>query len=145
VGQPGITHSDHIACDRLHISDDDATITKTERDTLEQRIDGMNSPTNREKLTRPFAALGVPLNDDEQQAIGKRNILLHRGRILPAGATETQSDAWREAHEIEMRIFESVSRLLLRHLGYDGPILAWGESPRSCAYPRVQMMKGKPA
>jgi hypothetical protein len=115
-----------------------------DRDILEQRIDGMNSPTNKEKLTRPFAALGVPLNDDEQQAISKRNKLLHMGRILPAGATETQSDAWREAHEIEMRIFESVSRLLLRHLGYDGPVLAWGESPRSGAYPRVRDIKGEP-
>ena len=89
------------------------------------RIDNLNSPTNREKLTQPFDALGISLSCGEITAIDKRNTLLHEGRILDE-IDRTKPDAWMEPYMIEMRLFTVVNKLLLRFLGYEGPVIDWG-------------------
>ncbi len=102
-----------------------ATPTDDARGPLLARIDGLNSPTNRAKLTQPFDELGIELRADELEAIDKRNTLLHAGRILEEIQRQAP-DAWREPYMIEMRLFTVVNKLLLRFLGYSGPVIDWG-------------------
>jgi hypothetical protein len=101
------------------------TPTGDARGPLLSRINDLNGPTNRAKLTQPFDVLGIALRDDEFEAIDKRNTLLHEGRILDE-AQRQDPDAWREPYMIEMRLFTVVNKLLLRFLGYEGPVIDWG-------------------
>ena len=99
------------------------------RRIIAARLKNLNSPTNREKLLGPFNALGILLKDSEVEAIEKRNDYLHRGRLLRAEDVAVDPDAWRGAYEVEMRLYTAINKVLLKYLGYTGPIIDWGSMP----------------
>ena len=49
--------------------------------------------------------------------------------ILDPDVVAGDGDAWRTAYAAEMRIYTAVNKLLLRYLGYTGPVVDWGENP----------------
>lgn len=103
-----------------------ATWNQAQRDVFRNRLLNANNPTNRDKLTRPFDLYGIKLGPNDLKAISERNTLLHEGRLLDPRTLREDPEAWRDAYLIEMRLFTAVNRLLLRHLGYSGPIIDWG-------------------
>ena len=103
--------------------------TDIQRKVIHDRVNNLNSPTNAEKLSKPFDVLKVPLRDQEMEAIILRHKFLHAGRILDPDVVAGDGDAWRTAYAAEMRIYTAVNKLLLRYLGYTGPVVDWGENP----------------
>ncbi len=92
-----------------------------------KRILDLNSPTNRSKLTAPFQHFGIELTEQDANAIQTRNDFLHRGRLLDEEERQ-KNDSWREVYHTEMRIYTLTNRLLLAALGYEGPIINWGDT-----------------
>ncbi len=120
--------------------DQQETWTNEQRNIITSKLQNLNSPTNRDKLTVPFDALGIVLTTDERNAINKRNQLLHQGRLLKPDDLRSNREAWKAVDAIEMRILTAVNKLLLRHLGYKGVIIDWGASPidsESVAYTQI--------
>ncbi|SET92821.1 hypothetical protein [Stigmatella erecta] len=104
------------------------TWTQQRRAAILDRVRKSNLPSNNEKLTAPFKALGIKLTKEDRKAIYRRNQLLHEGRILTSDEVRNDPEAWREAYEVEMRIYTAVNRLLLTYLGYKGVIVDWGRT-----------------
>ncbi|WP_413612419.1 hypothetical protein [Bdellovibrio sp. HCB-110] len=94
---------------------------------LTNRINDLNKPTNRAKLTAPFHHYGIPTTEQDEKAIGTRNDFLHRGRLLNEKA-RMENDSWRDVYYTEMRIYTLTNRLLLAALEYEGPMINWGET-----------------
>ena len=46
---------------------------------LTKKIENLNSPTNRDKLEKPFKMLGIELSDEETKFLNQRNDYLHGG------------------------------------------------------------------
>lgn len=103
-----------------------ASWTPAQKGVLRQRLLNANSPTNRDKLMRPFTLLGVPVEKLELDAINERNTFLHEGTILDPKVLEDDPEGWRSAYLVEMRLFTAVNKLLLKYLGYVGPYIDWG-------------------
>jgi hypothetical protein len=91
-------------------------------------IDRFNQPTNRAKLTAPFTALGIEPSEAQAEAIDTRNRLLHSGRFMLAAKREETSEAWRAGYLMEMHLLTALNKLLLKYLGYRGPVYDWGEA-----------------
>ena len=100
-----------------------------QRKIIRKRIKDLNFPTNAEKLALPFRCLGVPLSSNETKAITARNVLLHTGTLPDPQASERNREAWRKAYVTEMQMYTAVNKLLLKYLGYQGPVIDWGETP----------------
>ena len=100
--------------------------TEKQRNVLQGRLDNLNRPSNQDKLTLPFDALGVQLGPEEFQAISKRNTLLHTGRLMMPELEESTMERRHSVYNLEMRLYTAVNKLLLKHLGYQGPIIDWG-------------------
>lgn len=83
---------------------------------LTKKIENLNSPTNRDKLIKPFEILGIELCDDDVQAIGKRNDYLH-GRIPLEDNEEF------ELEKLALKLHFLVSCLVLKWIGYEGHII----------------------
>ena len=101
---------------------------KDQRNAFGSRLKGLNRATNSQKLVQPFKVLGVPVSDDQLAAIDRRNTLLHRGRLLDPELIERDRDAWKKAYAIEMHLYTAINKLLLKHMGYAGPIIDWGNT-----------------
>lgn len=101
---------------------------ESQRSALRNRINGLNSATNSQKLNLPFEKLGVEISRDEKRAIDRRNKLLHQGRLLDPDRVAGDPDAWRTAYEVEMRMYTAINKLFLKHLGYEGPVIDWGNT-----------------
>lgn len=86
---------------------------------LTKNIDGLNNPTNRDKLTKPFTIYNINLGKDEIDAIDKRNSFLH-GRPLEI---QEDSDELIEIYAISLRLNKLVNKLILKHIGFDGYIV----------------------
>jgi hypothetical protein len=97
------------------------------KDALKSRVGNVNGPTNKDKLTKPFALLGVPLSDEEASAIDERNTFLHEGRFAPSEPLSESLESWTEGYQTEMRLFTAINKLLLKYLRYSGPMIDWGK------------------
>jgi hypothetical protein len=96
--------------------------------TFSARIERLNGPTNQAKLTAPFVALGIPVTDAQAKAIESRNRLLHTGRLVSPAKLAADRDAWRGAYVTEMHLLTALNKLILKYLGYRGPVYDWGEA-----------------
>jgi hypothetical protein len=103
--------------------------TDAQKRIIGGRIDGLNQPTNADKLAVPFRRMEVPVTADEAESINDRNRLLHAGRLLDPDVLASDPNAWRKPYTTEMRIYTAVNKLLLAYLGYEGPLIDWGETP----------------
>lgn len=86
---------------------------------LTKNIYGVNNPTNKDKLTKPFEIYGIHLSEEENLAIGNRNDFLH-GRPLEI---EEGSDEYIEIYMNCLRLNKLVNKLILKHIGFSGPIV----------------------
>lgn len=100
-------------------------LSEGQRRAIRNRIDGLNRATNSQKLKLPFESLGVNIDGDEKRAIDRRNKLLHQGRLLDP---KTVADKWRDAYKVEMHMYTAINKLLLKYLGYEGPVIDWGRT-----------------
>ncbi len=93
---------------------------------FKSRIEKLNDPTNRAKLTQPFEHFKIPLTQEDVDSIETRNKFLHEGRLIEMNGYR-RDESWRGTYMIEMRLFTLINRLFLTYLGYKGPIINWGE------------------
>jgi hypothetical protein len=91
---------------------------------LKIKIENINSPTNQEKLTKPFNLLGIKLKKYEKVAIGNRNNFLH-SRIEYEIGREIRNKS-----SIAFQLFFTTSvlsrlffMLILKLIDYDGNIV----------------------
>nr|HPH18556.1 hypothetical protein [Haliscomenobacter sp.] len=97
---------------------------KSAKNILKNKISNINSPTNKDKLLKPFEILDIPINDEDKNVINFRNDFLH-GRIT---ATEENDDENLEKENIRLyyitlRLYTLISALILKSIGYSGYIL----------------------
>ena len=86
---------------RNSLSGEEATI-------LEKKIDNINSPTNRDKLIKPFALAGITLNADDINALDQRNKYLHGDE-----PEDTSLD-------VPLHLHSLIAKLALKQVGYSG-------------------------
>ncbi len=86
---------------------------------LGKNIDKMNSPTNRDKLTKPFNIYEIDLDAKDQEAIANRNNFLHGRGLNVAEGTDLFNEVW----ETSMRLNGMINKLILKHLGYSGYVI----------------------
>lgn len=110
----------------ISIDSDSFSLTSDQKRILKERVLNINGPTNAEKLTKPFDISGISLTKEELDAIKQRNVFLHGRRILSQQILEEDRSAWQSPYKIEMLLYTAVNKLLLKTIGYSGPILDWG-------------------
>lgn len=106
--------------EKEHWSEDDREKAHTR---FLKGLERLNDPSNQEKLWAPFDWLEVHLRREEKEAIKDRNKLLH-GWIPDLNGRD-----WINVHRRERQLYTAINKLLLKYLGYEGPIMDWGESP----------------
>ena len=85
-------------------------------DTLRRKISVLNSPTNKEKLLKPFSLLQITLNTGEIDCIDKRNDFLH-GRF-PFSLTDLNDKF--QLEQITLTLLYCVTALILKYIDYSG-------------------------
>lgn len=101
---------------------------------LTRKIDNINSPTNKDKLLKPFEILGIDLTNDEKDVLSKRNNLLHGRSIIPEEAGNQiigNIDLFNELFKQNVIFYSCVVKLILKYIGFSGKIvnhqLVYGE------------------
>ncbi|MFA6400451.1 MAG: hypothetical protein WCX31_02330 [Salinivirgaceae bacterium] len=83
---------------------------------LKAKFNNLNSPTNRDKLTKPFKLTGIELSEQDLSTLEQRNKYLH--------GIEPDNINWRfEQDLIALKLHTIVSSLILKHCGYVGHII----------------------
>jgi hypothetical protein len=103
----------------------------------------LNEPSNSKKLTEAFTLIGISLSDRAVEAIELRNRLLHEGRILDPDAASHKPESWRIAYEAEMQMYTAANHLLLKYLGYSGPLYDWAATDYEGAGPKFIAVAGE--
>lgn len=81
---------------------------------INTKIFEMNTPTNRDKLEKPFELSGIVLTEEEKKTIGTRNKYLH-------GNEPESSYEWFLKKQLNaLDLFDLVARLILKHFKYEG-------------------------
>lgn len=81
---------------------------------IEAKISNMNSPTNRDKLEKPFELSGIILTEEEKITIETRNKYLH-------GDEPENSYEWFLKKQLNaLDLFDLVGRLILKQFKYEG-------------------------
>lgn len=83
---------------------------------LGKNIDGVNRPTNRDKLVKTFELYGIELTEEDKETIDKRNDYLHGRNPLDLKHTF-------ELTQISLRLHTLIVALLLKYVGYEGHII----------------------
>jgi|GEM_PF-3554850 len=100
------------------------------KDTLLRKISVINSPTNKQKLIKPFELLNLKLKDKEVDAINKRNDFLH-GRS-PYNYEDEESEF--KLQQLALTLLYCVTILVLKYVGYSGYVMY---------YPSINEFKNK--
>jgi hypothetical protein len=95
------------------------SINTNGRETLIKKINVINSPTNKDKLLKPFELLKLKLNEKEIECIDKRNDFLH-GR-LPYNFNDDESKF--KLQQISLTLLYCVTILVLKYIGYSGYVM----------------------
>jgi len=95
------------------ISNNSNRIGPVGKEILEKKIDNLNSPTNRDKLIKPFEIYGIKLTDENIKTIGKRNSYLH-------GRVPLKSKEQFELNKLALELHYLVGCLILKYFGYEG-------------------------
>jgi hypothetical protein len=78
---------------------------------LAAKLENVNQPTNREKLSMPFEYYGIKLSEDERKVLEHRNKFLHG---------ETPKTDLYELEEVVLQLHHLIGCLVLKHVGYSG-------------------------
>jgi len=91
-------------------------ITKEGIDILKAKFSSLNSPTNRDKLTKPFNVYGIELSKEDVNILDQRNKYLH--------GDEPDKTQWKFEQElIALKLHTIISSLILKHSGYSGYLI----------------------
>ncbi|MCS3737699.1 hypothetical protein [Mucilaginibacter dorajii] len=85
-------------------------------DILRKNIEGINRPTNRDKLVKTFEIYGIMLSNEDKETIDKRNDYLH-------GRNPLDMEHIFELTQISLRLHTLIVALLLKSIGYSGHIV----------------------
>lgn len=80
---------------------------------LQNKINSLNTPTNRDKLVKPFELYGITLSADDVQVLEQRNSYLH-------GGSPSDSVWVAEQHMAALKLHNLVGKLILKYCGYRG-------------------------
>lgn len=97
---------------------DSEAISKEHAATMRKKLDGLNMPTNGDKLSVPFENRGYTLSKSEKEVIQKRNCFLH-GHIIG----HTYDEAYKEILYSCMELQKLCAILLFREAGFKGYII----------------------
>lgn len=87
---------------------------------IKSRIDNINTPTNRDKLTKPFDLLNIPLNKIDKKIINHRNDFLHGNDFIEE---KTLLDFTTKHIYINHKLHFLIHALLLKIIGHHGKII----------------------
>jgi hypothetical protein len=87
---------------------------------IKSKIDNINTPTNRDKLTKPFDLLNIPLNKIDKKIINHRNDFLHGNDFIEE---ETLWGFTTEHIYINHKLHFLIHALLLKIIGHHGKII----------------------
>lgn len=95
-------------------------ITFYENSPIQKKINSINSPTNMDKLLKPFEFLNILLTDTDKNIIKNRNYFLHgndfiKGKDLPEFADNSLY--------INLKLLFLIYALLLKIIGHHGKIV----------------------
>lgn len=80
---------------------------------LTNKINNLNSPTNRDKLIKPFELYGITLDNDDLVVLEQRNNYLHGGIAIDS--------SWKvEIEANALKLHNLLSLLVLKFIGYSG-------------------------
>lgn len=80
---------------------------------LRSKIENMNSPTNQDKLMKPFEIVGITLSDGEKKVLNSRNDYLHGNDPNKIGdKVELEINA--------LNLHSLLGKLILKYIGYSG-------------------------
>jgi len=94
----------------------EAQVPKEGMNILKKNIEGINKPTNRDKLVQTFRLYGLELSQEDVDAIDKRNEYLHGRNPLSSGQHF-------ELTQISLRLHTLILSLLLKSCGYSGHVI----------------------
>lgn len=98
----------------LILSKYDEKMDERARNIIKTKIDNLNTPTNRDKLEKPFDLLGITLTEEEKIIIESRNKYLH-------GEEPENSYEWfLKTHLNALNLFDLTARLILKFAKYEG-------------------------
>lgn len=81
---------------------------------IKSKILNLNSPTNRDKLEKPFEVVGITLTEEEKTTIGSRNKYLH-------GEEPENSYEWFLKKQLNaLDLFDLTAKLILKYSKYEG-------------------------
>lgn len=83
---------------------------------LKNKISNLNSPTNRDKLIKPFEIYNIKLTKKDIQSIDKRNKYLH-------GKTPLNTKELFELNKLALELHYLAGCLLLKYVGYEGHVI----------------------
>lgn len=93
----------------------------TGADIIDNKINNINSPTNREKLKTPFTILKIPLTAIDKEILEYRNDFLHGNiNLKPQKGKKTYS---MDAFEISLRLLTLLNMAVMKMIGYKGYII----------------------
>lgn len=92
------------------------SIPESSFNILEKKLDNINSPTNRDKLIKPFQHLSIKLEPEDIEVLEHRNRYLHGDK--PDDVTENK-----ELLKIAFHLHSLIGKLVLKHVGYSGHYL----------------------
>lgn len=91
-------------------------ISNWDKSYIKNRLENIDTPTNSDKLTKPFEILGITLTDEEKKAINNRNKFLHGQHGYNLNDSEKLlSDFY--------RLNYIVHALILKYIGFSGKII----------------------
>lgn len=91
-----------------------------ENSPISKKIDSINSPTNRDKLLKPFEFLDIKLNDIDKQIINHRNDFLHGNDFIEG---KEVLEFFNNHFYINCKLNFLVYALLLKIIGHHGKIV----------------------
>jgi hypothetical protein len=97
---------------------------KDARAIITSRINGFNSPSNADKLKKPFELVGYSLNDKELKAIKSRDIFQHGN--LPADA-DSDDSVFADVYYYCLLLHRLIAILILKTAGFEGYIVNYPE------------------
>lgn len=81
---------------------------------IKLKIENMNTPTNRDKLEKPFELVGIALSEEERIIINTRNKYLH-------GEEPENSYEWFLKKQLNaLNLLDLTARLILKYFKYEG-------------------------
>ncbi len=99
-------------------------INDYENNPIKNKIDNINSPTNKDKLVKSFEILGIQISEDDKNIINNRNLFLHGSYKIKAETIESLLPYMIKNEKIRFLVYA----ILLKIAGHKGNIVDFGQN-----------------